>query len=78
MRGRAFIIAAMLLAGASPAAGAEEPPICPTRPGKSTAPCTVSVGHFQIETGLVDWSVQKDGGERDTSLVLGETTVNMA
>jgi hypothetical protein len=65
----------MLLAGASPAAGAEEPPICPTRPGKSTAPCTVSVGHFQIETGLVDWSVQKDGGERDTSLVLGETTV---
>jgi hypothetical protein len=28
-----------------------------------------------VETGLADWTLQKDGGERETSLVIGETTV---
>jgi hypothetical protein len=55
------------------AAEADEAPICATRPGKSTAPCTVPAGHFQLEAGLADWSVQKAGGERDTLLVIGET-----
>ena len=32
-------------------------------------------GHWQIETGLADWSLQKSGGERDTSLAIGETTI---
>ena len=44
------------------------------RPGKSTPTCTVPAGHFQIETGLADWSLQKQSGERDTSLTIGETT----
>jgi hypothetical protein len=71
MRGRTFTGAALLFL--STAAGADEQPICATRPGKSTAPCTVPAGHFQIETGLADWSLQKGGGERDTSLAIGET-----
>lgn len=33
------------------------------------------LAHWQVETGLADWTLQKDGGERDTSLVLGETTI---
>src|SRR5204862_5616645 len=37
--------------------------------------CTVIKGHWQIETGIADWSVQKAGGERDTSLAIGETTI---
>ena len=60
---------------ASAASAADEQPICADRPGKSTPACTVPAGHWQIETGLADWSLQKDGGERETSLVLGETTV---
>jgi hypothetical protein len=60
---------------ASAASAAEEQPICADRPGKSTPACTVPAGRWQIETGLADWSLQKDGGERETSLVLGETTV---
>lgn len=71
MRAGAFVILAGVCAGAAHAA--EEAPICATRPGKSTAPCTVPAGHLQLETGLTDWSVQKVGGERDTSLVIGET-----
>jgi hypothetical protein len=56
-------------------AATEGPPICADRPGKATSACTVPVGHWQVETGLADWSVQKGDGERDTSLVLGETTI---
>jgi hypothetical protein len=71
MRAGAFVIAAMMLPAQ---ATAEEAPICAARPGKSTPACTVPAGHFQLETGLADWSLQESGGERDTSLVIGETT----
>jgi hypothetical protein len=72
MRGRILTIAAMLLV-ASSAAAADEPPICADRPGKSTPTCTVPAGHFQLETGLADWSLQKANGERHTSLAIGES-----
>jgi hypothetical protein len=61
------------LVGASQAAADE--PICADRPGKGTGTCTVPAGHWQVETGLADWTLQKGGGERDTLVVLGETTV---
>jgi len=72
MRGHHYAVAVALLCVGSVAA-ADEQPICATRPGKSTAPCTVPAGHFQVETGLADWSLQKADSERDTSLVVGET-----
>lgn len=75
MRGLVRIIALILAAAASSAAAAEEQPICANRPGESTPSCTVPAGRFQIEIGLADWSLQTDGGERETSLVIGETTV---
>lgn len=66
-------MAGALLASAS-AAAANDGPICATRPGKATAPCTVPEGHFQLETGFADWSLQTEVGERDTSLAIGETS----
>ena len=74
MRERLLIIAATLLATSTPAAATDDQPICAARPGKSTAPCTVPAAHWQLETGLVDWSLQKTGGARDTALVIGQTT----
>lgn len=62
----------MLSAGG---AAADDAPICADRPGMATSACTVPIGHWQLETGLVDWTVQKSSGERHTSLVLGETTI---
>lgn len=71
----------MLLVG-SPAAG-DEQPICADRPSKSTGACTVPAGHWQVETGLIDWTHDDaDGGKSDltifgSSLVklgLGDTT----
>ena len=73
MRGRNILAGALLLCTVSGVSAAQ--PICADRPGKATATCTVGAGHWQIETGLADWSLQKGGGERDTSLALGETTI---
>ncbi len=50
-------------------------PICADRPGKATPSCTVPAGRLQIETGLADWSLQRGGGARDTSLVIGATAL---
>ena len=63
-----------MIAASGSAAAADEQPICAARPGKSTPACTVPKRQFQIETGLADWSLQNTTGERDTSLVIGETT----
>ena len=75
MRGRLIACAAALLCAGTAAAADEAAPICADRPGKATGTCTVPVGHWQIETGIADWTVQDAGGERDTSLAIGETTV---
>ena len=57
------------------AASAEPQPICADRPGKSTAPCTAPAGHFQVETALADYMLQKSVGARETLVTLGETTI---
>jgi hypothetical protein len=74
MRGFHTIFASAMLSLSSAVAAADAQPICAARPGKATPTCTVPAGRFQLETGLADWSLQKSGGERDTSLTIGETT----
>jgi Putative MetA-pathway of phenol degradation len=74
MRGASFIVAAMLVASAS-VARADEPPICPDRPSKSTGPCTVPQGRWQIETGLVDWSSDRSGGVTTNQTFWGNTAI---
>jgi hypothetical protein len=68
MRGFRIVIGAVLVAASSAAIAADEPPICPDRPSKSTGPCTVPQGKWQVETGLIDWSRGKsDGVVSDTT-----------
>jgi hypothetical protein len=74
MRGRILTIAAMLLA-ASSAAAAAEPPICADRPSKSTGPCTVPAGAWQIETGIVDLSRDTSVGFRSDTATWGNTAL---
>ena len=68
------IIAALVLA-TSPAAAADEAPICADRPSKSTGPCTVPPGHAQIETSLIDWSRDTPGGDRTELTAVGGSLV---
>jgi hypothetical protein len=49
--------------------------VCADRPGKASPTCTVPTGHVEVEVGLADWSVARGGGERDTTLALGQFTV---
>jgi hypothetical protein len=74
MRGRILIAATVLLV-ASSASAADEQPICPDRPSKSTGPCTVPQGKWQLETGLVDWSRDDSGGVTTDSVVWGNTGI---
>ena len=72
MRGLIFVGALLILAG-SAARAADEQPICADRPGKSSQACTVPAGHFQFESSIADWTLDRHDGERDTALVIGET-----
>ena len=58
MWGRHLLCGAVLVCATS-AAAADQQPICADRPGKATSACTVPAGHWQIETGLADWTLQK-------------------
>jgi Putative MetA-pathway of phenol degradation len=63
---RLFLIAAIWL-GLAPLALADEPgsalrPLCPDRPTRSTAPCTLDPGHWQVEADLVDGAFQHTHG----------------
>lgn len=75
MRGLFVIAMTALLCASGAARAADDDPICADRPGKTTNPCTVPAGHFQVETALVDYILQNSGGEHDTLLTLGETTL---
>lgn len=69
------IIGAAFLAASTAAAAADEPPICPDRPSKSTGPCTVPQGKWQIETGVVDWTHDSSDGVRTDAVAWGNTAV---
>ncbi len=80
-------LAAALLALAGPALAQESPPapnadtssspgpICTDRPTKSTAPCTVPAGHFQIESDLFNFTVDETGGADTETWLLTNPTL---
>jgi len=70
-----FIIAALMLAYAGAAAAAEQQPICPDRPSKSTGTCTVPMGSWQVETGLVDWTHDKSARVRTDFTTYGSSLI---
>lgn len=57
------------------AAWAGERDYCPDRPGISTPACTLAPGVWSVETGLGDWTFDKDGGEREDIVLVGDTRV---
>jgi hypothetical protein len=64
--------AALLFAAA---AAAPDLTICADRPGKSSQTCIVPTGHVQVEIGIGDWTLTNSGGERDTSLAVGQVAI---
>ena len=75
MRGYLTIMAAALLTASGSAAAADEQPICADRPSKSTGPCTVPQGKWQIETGLIDWTHDNSDGLKSDAIAWGNTAI---
>jgi hypothetical protein len=51
----------------SPTPDADLRSLCTDRPTKSTSPCTVDAGHFQIESDIVNVTVDRSGGLTTTT-----------
>jgi hypothetical protein len=64
-----------LLAAAPAMAQDKQRDFCPDRPGLGTPPCTFDPGHGDIEVGLIDWTLDRQGGSRSDALVFGDTLV---
>lgn len=75
MKRGAIALAVVLMALSSAAPAADEQPICPDRPSKSTGPCTVPQGKWQVETGLIDWTRDTSGGVTTDTTVWGNTAI---
>jgi hypothetical protein len=68
-------ISAIVVFGAAllpSAAFAEERSYCPDRPGIGTPACTMAPGQFSLEVGLGDWTLERDGSQRQDTFIVGD------
>lgn len=47
--------------------------LCAERPGLTVNECVIEPGHVQLETGLVDWTLERDHGDRTDTILYGDT-----
>lgn len=47
--------------------------LCSERPGLTTPECVIEPGHVQLETGLADWTLDKHDGEREDTVLFGQS-----
>ncbi len=72
---RLFLLAAATLAGIGTAQAQDMRPLCPDRPGLDSPACTVDRGHFVMESGAVDWSLDRDSAQRSDSWTFGDLLI---
>ncbi len=51
--------------------------LCTDRPTKSTGPCTVDAGHWQVEADLYDTTIQTSGGVTNTLELFADPTLKL-
>jgi Putative MetA-pathway of phenol degradation len=73
-----LLVAAAAFAMAAPAL-AEEPlrKFCPDRPGLGTPACTIDPGHFEVELGLADWTLDRQPDMRTDTILAGDLLVRI-
>jgi hypothetical protein len=49
--------------------------LCSERPGLTTSACITAPDRLQTETGLADWTLARRDGERDDTVLIGDTLV---
>lgn len=77
MRRRAEAAALGLVALACAGAAQAEPlrDLCTDRPGLGTPACIMDKGHFDVELGLADWTLDRQPGQREDDVALGDILV---
>lgn len=65
------------LAAVAAPATAQERELCTERPGLGTPPCTVAPGRVQVETALVDWTLDRGAGARSDTILFADTVVRV-
>lgn len=73
----ARIMLALLGLAASAAQGEELRDFCPDRPGLGTPACTIDAGHFDVELGIADWTLDKTPGSRTDTVEAGQLLVRV-
>ena len=72
------IILASAALGLGSAAQAEDlRDFCPDRPGLGTPPCTIDKGHFDVERGVADWTLDRTSDSRTDSIEAGQLLVRI-
>ncbi|USU08362.1 transporter [Sphingomonadaceae bacterium OTU29MARTA1] len=69
--------AAVLLALMASPALAQQRDLCPERPGLDTPACIVDRGRVMVETGVVDWTLDRQPDNRADTILLGDTLVRV-
>jgi hypothetical protein len=50
---------------------------CPDRPTKSTGPCTVDAGHFELESNLFNATFDRSGGQNTNTFLFSNPTLKL-
>lgn len=78
---RWLVLPALLAAAPAGAQGAAadhaERDYCPERPGLNTPPCIIDRGRVSVETSLADWTLDRSGGDRADTVLIGDTEVRI-
>jgi hypothetical protein len=61
----------------NPVPDAQLRPLCTDRPTKSTSPCTVDAGHFQLESDIFNETVDHSGGVTATTRLFTSPTLKL-
>lgn len=77
MRAARILAAFALGLAAAPALSQELRDFCPDRPGLGTPACTIDPGHFDIELGIADWTLDKTADSRIDSIEVGQLLVRV-
>lgn len=73
----ALAASSALLALAGSPAAAQQRDLCPERPGLDTPACIVDRGHVLVETGIVDWTLDRQPDDRSDTILVGDTLVRV-
>ena len=74
-KSRLALAGLLLLTLAGTARAQQSRDLCPDRPGLGTPACTMDPGHVQFELGLGDWTLTRQGGDREDDFATGDLLV---